>query len=105
MALQPMIFDGHVLAFEVVRFTEAFAERGRNVHGGIGRPSVDKRDHWHRRLLRAHRTRASCGDAADQGDEFAPPHSITSSALVGWAKSPAPFDSAAASRVTDFAHA
>jgi hypothetical protein len=37
LALQPVVFDRHVLTFDVARFVEAFAERGRTVCGAIGR--------------------------------------------------------------------
>src|SRR5580704_15647746 len=51
-ALQPMVLDRYILAFEVAGFIEAFAERGYKARGGIGRPGTDKPDHWQRRLLR-----------------------------------------------------
>src|SRR5580704_3527180 len=51
-ALQPMVLDRYILAFEVAGFIEAFAERGYKARGGIGRPGTDKPDHWLRRLLR-----------------------------------------------------
>ena len=57
LALQPVVLDRHVLAFDVAGFVEAFAERGHIARGGIGRPAVDKPDHRQRRLLRARRER------------------------------------------------
>jgi hypothetical protein len=36
LALQPMVLDGHVLAFDIVGFVEAFAERGGNDRGVVG---------------------------------------------------------------------
>ena len=45
LALQPMVLDRHVLAFDVAGFVEAFAERGRKARRGIGRPVSDKPDH------------------------------------------------------------
>src|SRR5262249_17735693 len=43
-------------------------------------PGAEKPDHWHRRLLRARRQWPRRHRAAEQRDELAPPHSITSSA-------------------------
>ena len=40
LALQPVVLDRHVLAFDVAGFVEAFAERGHIARGGIGRPGV-----------------------------------------------------------------
>ena len=51
-ALQPVVLDRHVLAFDVTSFAEAFAERRHIACVGIGRPGPEKRDHRHRRLLR-----------------------------------------------------
>ena len=45
-----------------------------------GRPAAEKPDHRHRRLLRARRERPRRRRAAEQRDELAAPHSITSSA-------------------------
>src|SRR5262249_28515993 len=61
-------------------FAEAFAERSRIARGGIGRPNVDEADDRHRRLLRARRERPGGRRTAEQCDELAPLHSITSSA-------------------------
>jgi hypothetical protein len=55
LALQPMVLDRDVLAFDVTGFVEAFAERGHITRVGFGRPVSDKRDHRLCRLLRAHR--------------------------------------------------
>ena len=65
LALQPVVLDRHVLAFDVAGFAEAFAERGRIARGGIGRPAVDKPDHRQRRLLRARRERPRYCRAAE----------------------------------------
>ena len=53
LALQPVVLDRHVLAFNVAGFVEAFAERGCIARIAIGRPGREKRDHRQRRLLRA----------------------------------------------------
>src|SRR6516165_11125034 len=81
-ALQPVVFDHHVLALDVAGFVEGFAERSRIAPRGLGRPNVDEADHRHRLLLRARRERPSCRYAAEQRDELAPLHSITSSAIA-----------------------
>ena len=52
LALQPVVLDRHVLAFDVAGFFEAFAECVRITHVSIGRPSANDADHRHRRLLR-----------------------------------------------------
>src|SRR5262249_8110160 len=46
----------------------------------IVRVGAEKSDHRHRRLLRARHERPRGGGAAEERDELAPPHSITSSA-------------------------
>src|SRR5262249_47235218 len=83
-ALQPVVFDHHVLALDVAGFVEGFAERSRIAPRGLGRPDVDEADYWHRRLLRARRERPCRRRAAEQRDGRAafhlPDHSITSSA-------------------------
>jgi hypothetical protein len=72
LALQPVVLDCHVLAFDGAGFVEAFAERGRIARVGIGRSVSDKPDHRHRRLLCARGKRPSRGRAAEQRDELAP---------------------------------
>ena len=52
-ALEPVVLDRHVLGFDVPGFVDAFAECGHITRGRIGRPISNKRDHRHRRLLRA----------------------------------------------------
>jgi hypothetical protein len=51
-ALQPVVFDHHILAFDVAGFAKPFAELGHIARGGIGRPAVEKPDHRQRLLLR-----------------------------------------------------
>ena len=72
LALQPVVLDCHVLAFDGAGFVEAFAERGRIARVGIGRSVSDKPDHRHRRLLCARRERPRGRRAAEQRDEIAP---------------------------------
>src|SRR5262249_21344926 len=80
LTLQPVILDRHVLAFDVAGFVEAFAKRGCIARVGLGRPVSDKPNHRHRPLLRTRRERPRCGRAAEECDELATVHSITSSA-------------------------
>jgi hypothetical protein len=61
LAFEPVVFDRHILAFDIAGFAEAFAERRRTRRGAFGRPAVDKPDHRHCRLLRAHRKRPDDG--------------------------------------------
>jgi hypothetical protein len=41
LALQPVVLDHHILAFDVAGFVEAFAERGHIARVGIGRPEAE----------------------------------------------------------------
>src|SRR5262249_33727432 len=82
LALQPVVLDHHVLVLNVAGFVEAFAEGSARTRGILGRPSTDKADDRHRWLLCAHprRKRPSSRYTAEQSDELAAFHSITSSA-------------------------
>src|SRR6516164_256260 len=80
LALQPVVLDSDVLPFDVTGFLETFTERGHITRSDFRSPRVQKLDHRHRRLLRARRERPRGRRAANQGDELAPFHSITSSA-------------------------
>ncbi len=75
-ALQPVVLDRHVLAFDVAALVEAFAERGHITRGGIGRPVSDKPDHRQRRLLRVCGERPRRRRAAEKGDELPSSHGI-----------------------------
>src|SRR5262245_13549333 len=74
-----MIFDGDVLAFDGTSLAEAFAEFSDTDTACIGRRTADESDDWHCPLLRARRERPR-RRRANQRDELAPLHSITSSA-------------------------
>src|SRR5262245_46600285 len=76
LAAEPAVLDGHVLALYVAGFGEAFTERACMAGGAIERPTADKADHRHRRLLRARRERPA-SRAAESQDERAALHSIT----------------------------
>src|SRR5262249_25436280 len=80
LVLRPAILDRHVLAFDVAGFTSALPECGQKVRIVGRRQAAEKPDHRHRRLLRARRERPRDYRAAEQRNEIAPPHSITSSA-------------------------
>jgi len=77
-----MVLHRHVLSLDVAGFVEALAKRSDSAR--IRRPAVDKSDNRHRRLLRPRRNRPN-RRAAEQCDELAALHSITSSGveLVG----------------------
>src|SRR5438132_6046348 len=80
LVLRPAILDRHILALDVAGFTKVLAECGQ-ISCTIGkRRTAEEPDHRHRRLLRARRERPRSRRAAEQCDELAPPHSITSSA-------------------------
>src|SRR5215472_6314980 len=73
----PAVLDCHVAALDITVFAQPF-EKGRQLPlVTLRRISVEKSDHRHRRLLRAHRERPR-RRATDERDELAPPHSITS---------------------------
>jgi hypothetical protein len=81
LALRPAVFDGDVLAVEITHFVEALPESRQTARDvvGLGRSGAEIADHRHR-LLRASATRSCDYGSRDQGNEAAPPHSITSSA-------------------------
>src|SRR5215472_13043212 len=81
MPLQPVVLDHHVLTFDVASLIETFAECCRVARGGICRPAANESDHQHGRLLRPRRERPR-RHTAEQRDEIAPLHSITSSAMA-----------------------
>src|SRR6516162_10480884 len=79
LVLRPAILDRNILALDVAGFTKALAECGQ-IACTINRPRAAQESyHRHRRLLRARRERPRCR-AAEQRDEIAALHSITSSA-------------------------
>src|SRR5262245_11021800 len=80
MTARPAKLDGDVLAFHEAEVVQALAERRGEVRGVLWRPAAHESDHWQPRLLRPCRERPRRRRAAEQRDEIAPPHSITSSA-------------------------
>src|SRR5262249_40033792 len=79
LILRPAIFDRDVLTFDVAGFVQASIKRGHAVAAGFERATVQEPDSRHRGLLCARRERPR-GRAADEHDERAALHSITSSA-------------------------
>src|SRR5262249_6508678 len=78
LAVCPAILDRHVLAFDVAGFVQAAMECGQKRRIGVTRPAIEVAYHWHRWLLRAPGQRPRGRRAAEQRDELAAPHSITS---------------------------
>src|SRR5262245_42321175 len=75
------VFNRHVTAIDIARFTQATAERRRQVGPIIWPQAVQEPDHRHRQLLRARRERPRRRRAGHERDELAAAtHSITSSA-------------------------
>src|SRR5262249_50572145 len=64
----------------VAGFAQTLAERAQTACPQFRPPNAEKPDHRYRRLLRARRNRPCRRCAAEQRDELAPLHSITSSA-------------------------
>src|SRR5262245_17838284 len=89
----PAILDRHVLTLDVAGFLEPKAERGDVRRTPLRRCAVEKSDQ-RRLLLRAHCKRPRDRCAANERDERAPVHSITSSAResnVGGTSRPSAF--------------
>ena len=80
LILGPAVFDRHVLALDIAGVLQALAKCAQTVRERVRRCGVEEPDHRHRRLLRARRERPRSRRAAEQRDELAPLHSITSSA-------------------------
>src|SRR5262245_33532797 len=80
LSLHPARFDRHILALDVARFIQALPEGDHpRSRFGFRQSSADDPDHRHRRLLRSRRQRPR-RRAAEQRDERAALHSMTSSA-------------------------
>ena len=80
LILRIAVFDRNVLARHISGFAQAAAKAFHQVRALAGRKAVQEPDHRHRRLLRARRERPRRPRAAEQRDELAAFHSITSSA-------------------------
>src|SRR5262249_38178253 len=81
MTLGPAVFDRHIAAFDEAGFAQALAKCGGKRSISCWRFTVEKPNHRHRRLLRTRRERPR-RRAAEERDEVAPRHSITSLALA-----------------------
>src|SRR5262245_13066734 len=84
LILGPAVFNQHILTLDNACVFEALTECADALRHPVRRSGVEESDHWHRRLLRAHRERPGHRRAPEQRDELAAPHrcnhSITSSA-------------------------
>src|SRR5262245_736571 len=81
MIFGPAVFDGDVSTLDKAGFGQPSAESRRQCLRITRGPAADKSDHRHCRLLPPRREWPR-RRAAEQRDELAPPHSITSSAAT-----------------------
>src|SRR5260370_28959814 len=81
LILGEAVDDRHVIALDIAGVFETLAEYAQTVRARVSSCGVEPPDHRHRRLLRARRKRPRCHCAAEQRDELAAFHSITSSAM------------------------
>src|SRR5262249_5500543 len=82
MIIRPAVFDRHILAFDVAGFGEAAVERRCERYVARSYRAIEEPDHRHRRLLRPRRERPRSRRAAEQRDECAAVHSMTSLAVI-----------------------
>src|SRR5262249_37821736 len=80
MTIRPAVFEPHILTLDVPGFFQALMNRCHILRVRRGRRRAKKPNHRHRRLLSIRRERPRGRRAAEQPDELAAPHSITSSA-------------------------
>src|SRR5262249_61509207 len=80
LAIGPSVLDGDVLALNETRVAQPLPKRRHDVRICFGRSVMKETDGWPLRLLRARHKRPRGYRAAEQRDELAPSHSITSSA-------------------------
>src|SRR5262249_44199115 len=80
LVLGEAVDDCYVLAFHIADVLEAQAECAQTVRHRVRRSGVKEPNHRHCRLLRPRRERPRGSRAAEQRDELAALHSITSSA-------------------------
>src|SRR5262249_18698556 len=78
--LRKTVLDGYVAAIDIAGFAQAAAEGGREIGPIVLPEAVQESDHRHRRLLGAYGKRPRGRCPAEQHDELAALHSITSSA-------------------------
>src|SRR5436190_17625060 len=75
------VFDGDVFALDIAVIIQALAKCGQNNVRKRARLAVEEPNHRHRGLLRPRRYRPRRRRAAEERDEVASVHSITSSAV------------------------
>src|SRR5499427_4646041 len=80
LVLGETVDDCYVLALHIADLFETQAECAQTVRHHVRRSGVEQPDYRHCRLLRARRERSHCCRAAEERDERAALHSITSSA-------------------------
>ena len=68
-----MIFDSHVLAFDIAGLLQALAEGAQTISTRVRQMAMEESDDRHRRLLRARHERPRCR-AAEHTEKFAPSH-------------------------------
>jgi probable HAF family extracellular repeat protein len=96
LPLRPAIFDRHVPSVDETGLAHALTERSQQVFAPTGRPAIEPPDCRHFLLLRKRRQwprKRRRRRAAEQGNELATLHSITSSARassVGGTSRPSP---------------
>src|SRR5262249_35863899 len=82
LAVRPAVFDCDVLALDIARLPQPLSKRAPTLPVVLKRCGAEEADHRECRLLPARRERPRSSCAAEQGDELAAPHSITSSAVA-----------------------
>src|SRR5262245_21592177 len=82
LIFRPAVDDRGVVAFHVAGFCEGLAKSAQTLRNGVRRGDAEEPNHRHGRLLRVRRERPRRCRAAEERDELAAPHSITSSALA-----------------------
>src|SRR5262249_1458313 len=82
LSLGPAVFDRQILALNITDLLQALAKGPQAPCRPVRRLGIEMADHRHRRLLRARRERPRGRCAAEQRDERAAIHSITSSAMA-----------------------
>src|SRR5262249_40671091 len=75
-------YDRHILTLDITSLLQALPVCTQAIRNRISRSGVEEANHRHRRLLRARHERPPDRRAADQHDEGATLHSITSSAMA-----------------------
>src|SRR5262249_40058003 len=80
LTVRPAVFDCDVLALDMARLLQPLSKRAQTLHVVLKRCGAEEADHRECRLLRARRQRPRSGRAAEERDEGAPFHSMTSSA-------------------------